>query len=80
MVTEAYTSLNKTLQYYGGSEGAGINMPFNFLFIMQLDAKSSAEQFSNTIHSWMDNMPAGKWPNWVVSKVLDNYLKIHLFI
>lgn len=67
MVTEAYTSLNKTLQYYGGSEGAGINMPFNFLFIMQLDAKSSAEQFSNTIHSWMDNMPAGKWPNWVSS-------------
>jgi alpha-glucosidase len=64
---EAYASLEQVMAYYGTDEKPGGHFPFNFLLITELDKNSSAYDFDATVHKWMDNMPAGRWANWVVS-------------
>ncbi|KAI5694410.1 hypothetical protein M8J75_016335 [Diaphorina citri] len=61
ILLEAYASLTYTM-----SENL---MPFNFFLITNLNASSTAQDFQDVISMWLDNMPAGKWPNWV----LDNH-------
>jgi len=65
-MSEAYTNLSSTMQYYGTSERDGSHFPFNFLLIGDLKNESSAHDFVNTINRWLDNMPEGKTANWVV--------------
>jgi len=65
MMTEAYTSLDKTLRYYGTSEAPIGHFPFNF-FLLKLNFTSNAKAFKDTIYDWLDHMPEKAWPNWVV--------------
>lgn len=66
MLTEAYTSINYTMMYYSQNKSRA-HMPFNFNLIEYLNKSSSAINIKNAIDLWMDNMPSGKWANWVVS-------------
>ncbi|CAH0387137.1 unnamed protein product [Bemisia tabaci] len=66
MITEAYTSLDKTMEYYKFGDKPGAHMPFNFLFITSLDGRSPAKEYQRIIESWMSGMPEGQWPNWVI--------------
>ncbi|KAF3420147.1 hypothetical protein E2986_11749 [Frieseomelitta varia] len=62
ILTEAYTTHDLTIKYYD----AGSNVPFNFMFINQLNNKSSAMDFKNLIDKWVKTVPRGNVPNWVV--------------
>ncbi|XP_062065358.1 amino acid transporter heavy chain SLC3A1 [Lepus europaeus] len=64
MGTEAYAeSIDRTMRYYGLSFIQEADFPFNNYFTT-LDTLSG-----NTVHevitAWMENMPEGKWPNWM---------------
>ncbi|XP_026672580.1 alpha-glucosidase-like isoform X5 [Ceratina calcarata] len=62
MTTEAYTDLNSTIKYYK----YGADFPFNFKLITDVNKDSKAADFKNVVDSWMNNMPTGRTPNWVV--------------
>ncbi|EFN63688.1 Maltase 1 [Camponotus floridanus] len=61
LVMEAYTSFPHTIQYYDYNV-----LPFNFMFIVNLTAKSSAKDFKEKIDLWINSIPHGEVSNWVV--------------
>lgn len=63
-IVEAYTSDELTMKYYN----YGIDFPFNFKFIGDVDAQSSAADVKTIVDRWMSEMPPGATANWVVSK------------
>lgn len=67
MMAEAYTSVEDTMKYYGNESTPIAHFPFNFFFISNLHKGSFAKNFYDTVLLWLDNMPKGNWPNWVVS-------------
>ncbi|XP_068984580.1 maltase 1-like [Bombus flavifrons] len=62
ILTEAYTTHERTMKYYT----AGSNVPFNFMFITSLNNKSIAMDYKNWIDKWVKSVPTGNVPNWVV--------------
>ncbi|XP_011875708.1 PREDICTED: maltase 2-like [Vollenhovia emeryi] len=63
ILTEAYADLDLTIKYYQ----SGSTVPFNFVFIADLNDKSSASDFKRYIDRWMNNIPEGEYvANWVV--------------
>lgn len=75
MMVECYSPFDKTMLYYGNHTSPGAHFPFNFLFIGTFDQQSDAAKVHNMIKSWIQGMPAGMWPNWVVSRTNnDSYL------
>ncbi|XP_032685970.1 maltase 1-like [Odontomachus brunneus] len=62
MMTEAYTSLENTIKYYN----YGSHIPFNFNFIMNVNANSNAAEFKNIIDEWMKAKPKDGVANWVM--------------
>jgi len=66
MITEAYTTIEKTMRYYGDATSPGAHLPFNFGLISYLNDQSDAADFESAVLGWLDNMPEGKWANWVV--------------
>jgi len=69
MITEAYTSLENTMRYYGNETNLGAHMPFNFGLIDRLNKYSNATKFNEAINNLLDNMPDGKCASWAVSIV-----------
>lgn len=67
MMTESYSSIDIVMKYYGDGKREGSHIPFNFLFIEQINNNSNANDYKNVIDYWMNNMPANRIPNWVVS-------------
>lgn len=66
--TEAYVTLNKTMQYYADMQGnPRSHFPFNFFLIKEFNAESTARDLKNTIDKWRENMPTGATANWIVS-------------
>ncbi|XP_011690583.1 PREDICTED: maltase 2-like [Wasmannia auropunctata] len=63
-LTEVYADLDLTMKYYL----SGSTVPFNFMFIVDLNDKSSASDFKYHIDRWMKNMPNSTEyvANWVV--------------
>ncbi|KAG5332796.1 MAL2 Maltase, partial [Acromyrmex heyeri] len=63
ILTEAYADFDLTIKYYQ----SGSTVPFNFMFISDLNNKSSAADFKHSIDRWMNNMPKGAEyvANWV---------------
>lgn len=56
-----------TMLYYGNEEGEiGAHFPFNFDFITDLSAASTARDFVYIILRWLTYMPQGGVANWVV--------------
>jgi hypothetical protein len=69
MFTQAYTSIDNNLRYYADSEGnPRAHFPFNGFLMTDLNVNSTARVFKQTIDKWMELMPIGATPNWVVSE------------
>lgn len=69
LMTEAYTSLEKKLEFYGNSFGRlGSHIPFNFEMIDNINANSTPADYKTQIDTWLNNMPKGDAyvANWVV--------------
>ena len=69
MMTEAYTEISLMMRYYGDGRRNG-SMPFNFIFLGELNGASTANDMRTVINKWIDNMPANTVANWVVSSEL----------
>lgn len=68
LFSEGYANVSMTMLYYGNEEGAiGAHFPFNFDFITDLSARSTARDFVYIILRWLTYMPYRAVPNWVVS-------------
>lgn len=67
IMTEAYTSLENTMRFYGDATHNGSQIPFNFELINYVRRESTADQISDVINAWMSKLPEGKPSNWVVS-------------
>ncbi len=66
LMTEAYANADNTMRYYVSDNGTlGANMPFNFQLIY-LESGFDARNIKGNIDYWLDNMPIGHTPNWVV--------------
>ncbi|XP_039275279.1 maltase A1-like [Nilaparvata lugens] len=72
MLAEVYADIGHTMSYYGTNEEPVAHMPFNFFPITDLTFASNASAFEAVIKKWIDNMPDGCWPNWVIGNH-DNY-------
>lgn len=67
LLTEQYTTVENIMRFYGDGQGRnGAHIPMNFLLISNLNKDSKARDFQTQIATWMDNMPAGRTPNWVM--------------
>lgn len=65
MGTEAYgDSVDRTMVYYGLPFIQEADFPFND-FLARLDTPSG-NSVLQVITSWMERMPEGKWPNWML--------------
>uniref|UniRef100_A0A8P0T160 Solute carrier family 3 member 1 n=2 Tax=Canis lupus TaxID=9612 RepID=A0A8P0T160_CANLF len=65
MGTEAYgESIDRTMMYYGLPFIQEADFPFND-YLSKLNTPSGNSVFE-VITSWMENMPEGKWPNWMI--------------
>uniref|UniRef100_A0A2K6EEM8 Solute carrier family 3 member 1 n=1 Tax=Propithecus coquereli TaxID=379532 RepID=A0A2K6EEM8_PROCO len=65
MGTEAYAeSIDRTMLYYGLPFIQEADFPFNN-YLTMLDTLSGNSVYE-VITSWMENMPEGKWPNWMI--------------
>ncbi|XP_035731019.1 maltase 1-like [Vespa mandarinia] len=63
LLTEAYADFDLTVKYYN----AGSTVPFNFMFMAELNNQSSAPDFKRFIDRWMNNLPSKDTvANWVV--------------
>ncbi|XP_043551578.1 neutral and basic amino acid transport protein rBAT-like [Chiloscyllium plagiosum] len=86
LMTESYDNeeIYKTMMYYGTSIQQEADFPFNF-YLIDLYKEMSGDGVFKIVDYWMRNMPAGKWPNWVVgnhdnsriaSRVGEKYVKV----
>ncbi|CAG9805325.1 unnamed protein product [Chironomus riparius] len=69
IMTEAYTTLEKTLDFYGNPFGrVGSQVPFNFEMINYINVNSTPADYKTQIDAWINNMPKSSEfvPNWVV--------------
>ncbi|SPP73696.1 maltase A1 [Drosophila guanche] len=66
LLTEAYTSFETMIQYYGDGERNGSHIPFNFDFLSSVNNASTAGTYVTHIQKWMDAMPEGVYANWVL--------------
>ncbi|XP_058134471.1 amino acid transporter heavy chain SLC3A1 [Dasypus novemcinctus] len=65
MGTEASgESIDRTMMYYGMPFIQEADFPFNN-YLAKLDTPSGKSVFE-VIKDWMENMPEGKWPNWMI--------------
>ena len=62
ILTEAYANLSSTIKYFE----YGSNVPFNFMFIGDLNNNSRNSDFKRIIDRWMNVIPKGQYSNWVV--------------
>ena len=72
MMVEVFAdTVEEVMKYYGSDEVPLADFPFNFFLIDNLHKREdlSGESLKTTVSLWLDNLPAGKWPNWVVSKL-----------
>ncbi|XP_041968849.1 maltase 1-like [Aricia agestis] len=66
LLAEAYANVSMTMLYYGDEDSrVGAHFPFNFDFITELSAGSSARDFVYVIKRWLTYMPPGHVANWV---------------
>lgn len=68
LMTECWSNLSIVKTYFEDANGVqGSEMPFNFQLILRLDKNSNtASDFKTVIDSWLDTVPDGHTPNWVL--------------
>ena len=67
IMTEAYSSLDNMIRFYGDGRRNGSHVPFNFDLISNVDKASTAEDYKLRIDNWLTRVPKGSHANWVVS-------------
>lgn len=72
IMTEAYTSLDNMIRFYGDGKRNGSNVPFNFELISNVNINSTASDYKARIDNWLSRVPPGKHANWVVSEFRQN--------
>ncbi|XP_063702265.1 maltase A1-like [Culicoides brevitarsis] len=83
IMTEAYTDkFEDTFKWFGNAEKGriGAHMAFNFVLVSGLNAHSTAFDFVEKISQWIEAVPKGAQPNWVLgnhdqSRVASRYGK-----
>lgn len=67
-MTEAYSSIDNQVKWYGSSDGKvlGAHMPFNFALIAELNKESNSSDFQQAVQLWLDKMPSYAQANWVL--------------
>ena len=63
VVGETYGPVKTVVKYYG-DKGSELNFPLNFQFLD--NTNWTGIEVSRIVSSWLDNMPEGTWPNWVL--------------
>jgi alpha-glucosidase len=53
-------------RYFGDGDREGSHIPFNFDLIFKVDINSTAKHYKDTVESWINQVPKGHQPNWVV--------------
>nr|BAN20149.1 alpha-amylase [Riptortus pedestris] len=61
LVLEVYASLDKVIKYYQQQSS-----PFNFFLITDFKRDSTAVELAKVVHDYLQSIPSGMWPNWVV--------------
>lgn len=70
MMLEVYdNNITVIMEYYGNETAPLGHFPFNFELINKLTNRTqlSGHSLFSIVTLWLDNLPEGKWPNWVVS-------------
>ena len=62
-VGETYDPVDTVMTYYGNNSDE-FHFPFNFLLLSNNNWTGDA--VSKLVSTWMDAMPEGAWPNWVL--------------
>ncbi|XP_026756926.1 maltase A1-like [Galleria mellonella] len=65
MMTEAYSSPQVTMRYFGDGEREGAQMPFNFVLISDVNGDSTAEEIKYALDKFLTFKPINKLANWV---------------
>ncbi|KOB77337.1 Alpha amylase [Operophtera brumata] len=65
MMTEAYSSPQRTMMYFGEGDRKGAQMPFNFVLISDVDGSSSASDIKYALDKFLTYKPIDKSANWV---------------
>lgn len=68
LMIESWSAVEIVMEYYGNATTDGAQIPFNFLIISSLTNESNAYDYAEVINTWMNKMPNGRTPNWVVSE------------
>lgn len=63
LVGETYDPVETVMTYYGKNEDE-FHFPFNFLLLS--NDNWTGDGVNAAVSSWMDAMPEGAWPNWVL--------------
>lgn len=68
LMTECWSDLSIVKTYFQDENGVqGSEMPFNFQLILRLDKNNKKpNDFKTVIDSWLDIVPNGHTPNWVL--------------
>ncbi|XP_028034157.1 maltase A1-like [Bombyx mandarina] len=65
MMTEAYSSPQITMKYFGDGVRAGAQMPFNFVLISDVSGSSTAAELKYALDKFLTFKPVDKLANWV---------------
>nr|BBD49475.1 maltase2 [Trilocha varians] len=65
MMTEAYSSPQVTMKYFGDGQRNGAQMPFNFVLISDVSGSSTAAEIKYALDKFLAFKPVDKLANWV---------------
>ncbi|KAM3964636.1 maltase A1-like [Aphomia sociella] len=65
MMTEAYSSPQMTMRYFGDGDREGSHMPFNFVLISDVNGGSTASEIKYALDKFLAYKPIDKRANWV---------------
>ena len=78
LIAEAFEEIKDVMDYYGGINDKVTDFPFNFQ-LYKVKATDSGTELFNKVDIWLKNMPKGKYPNWVVCKILFSEFSLKFF-
>ncbi|XP_065338236.1 alpha-glucosidase-like isoform X1 [Cloeon dipterum] len=66
LIAEVYDTVENTVKYYGEGDQPIADFPFNFLLVSEMERNPRADHLKELIDRWMDAIPTGGCPNWVL--------------
>ncbi|XP_067627239.1 maltase A1 [Eurosta solidaginis] len=66
LLTEAYTSFENIMRFYGNGIQNGSHIPFNFDFLSNCQNDTKAPVLMEHIEKWLNAMPKDAYANWVL--------------